>query len=203
MKTHKMQASKKTNDIRLPRHCGCSGKKKEIIKTVIIVVSVCIGSFCYRDAFFSPLRALFISFYAVFFSVISWPILVSLQIVSPVFFTLLFARIKLMIFFYDFSAHLKEYDVIIVRKRKRKNKPFTHLQRHSLAHSISFRSLIIPKRNDVISYILFSLSRPKTHQKKGTIRKQPKLFLLFFFTGEKKIDEHWKKNSNFKCFKEF
>lgn len=40
-------------------------KNNELIKTVIIVVSVCIGSVCFRGAFefFSFVRSLFISFY--------------------------------------------------------------------------------------------------------------------------------------------
>lgn len=60
-----------------------------------------------------------------------------------------------MIFFYDSMLHLKEYDVIIASKRKK----CTRICRfHSGQSAIaSLWSLIIPKWNDVISYILCSL----------------------------------------------
>lgn len=80
-------------------------KNNELIKTVIIVVSVCIGNVCFRGAFafFSFVQSPFISFYVpwiLFFSD-GWP----LRIIAA-FFSVAFARTKLMIFLLDeFYAH--------------------------------------------------------------------------------------------------
>lgn len=138
------ESEKNAQEIRLPRHCEWSGRKK---KRYYKNCYYCSFSLQWKRLFpwciwiFFPL---FISFHVpwCFFS------LPDFRFESLLFFSPL-ARAKLMIFFNEFYAHLREYDVIIT---ERKNTYLLHFFSQE-----SFWSLIIPRSNDVISYILVSL----------------------------------------------